>query len=71
MVDRLEALIQRLENAVARQEALAGGASPAKAAGPVQNKLAKEFIAEVQPKVAALRERTANLGIAQVTKATD
>jgi len=56
---RLESLIQRLENAVARQEALAGGQAPAggATAAPVAKecKNAKDFIALITPKVQTLK----------------
>lgn len=52
---RLESLIQRLENAVARQEALTGGQTAAGGANaaPVAKecKNAKDFIVLITPKV--------------------
>lgn len=56
---KLEGLIQRLENAVARQEALAGGQSTAggaSAAPAKECKNAKEFANMIAPKVKTLKE---------------
>ena len=63
---RLESLILRLESAVARQEALVGGSA---AVAPAQAKasdckLAKEFVALIEPKIKAVKDAAAALGIA-------
>lgn len=64
---KLESLIARLENAVARQEVLAGGATPVSASAQTKTaecKTAKEFIALIAPKAAFLKQKAADLGVA-------
>ena len=61
----MESLIQRLENAVARQEALTGGQASAPAQTKVSEcKLAKEFVALIEPKIKSVKDAAAALGIA-------
>lgn len=64
---KLESLIQRLESAVARQEALIGGHSSTASAVPAkasESKNAKEFVALILPKIKAVKDAAAALGIA-------
>lgn len=67
MVDKLASLVERLEVAVARQEALAGSApsEPSKQQEKsVDNKTAKEYIGLITAKVENLKKATADLNIA-------
>ena len=62
---KLESLVQRLEAAVARQEALAaagGGGAPAASAGVKMCKLAREYVAEVSPALDDLKAKSGDLG---------
>lgn len=59
---KLESLVQRLEAAVARQEALAGGAGAASAGsagGAGGCPLAKQYAAAVKPLIDDLKAKTA------------
>ena len=64
---KLESLVQRLEAAVARQEALAAGVgvaggAPAASAGVKMCKLAREYVAEVSPALDDLKAKSGDLG---------
>ena len=68
---KLQTLVERLEKAVERAEANAaggGGGAPAQAAGPIP-KVAREYAKAMEPKIAAVREATAQLGNAYITAA--
>ena len=69
---KLESLVQRLEAAVIRQEALAagGGSSQpaAQASGPKMCQLAKDYVAAVSPALDALKAKTAELDNSYVTE---
>ena len=65
MVEKLEELISRLEVAVARSEALAGGqvSKPVRQQA-AENKTVREFINLITAKVDNLKKATADLNIA-------
>lgn len=68
---KLESLVQRLEAAVAKQEALAGGASsPAQAATTGGCPLAKQFASAVTQHIETVRAKTATLANEYVTDRT-
>ena len=68
---KLESLVQRLEAAVARSEALAAGAGQSASSGPSgpkMSKLAREYVAAVSPALDTLKARTADLDNSYVTE---
>ena len=69
---KLEQLVQRLEAAVARQEALAGGGASSASAnsGGGGCPLAKQYAAAVKSQIGAVREKTAACGNQYVTDMT-
>ena len=74
MVEKLEALVNRLEAAVARQEALAAGGGAGGAAGGSSTggcALAKQYAGAVKSLIDALRAKTTELGNQYVTDLTE
>jgi len=75
MVDtKLQSLVERLEKAVERAEANAaggGGGAPAGGSVGAVPKLVREYIAAMEPKIAASKAAAATLGNSYITNATN
>ena len=72
---KLQSLVERLEKAVERSEALSvgggGGGAPSGGSGGSVPKVARDYAKAMEPKIAAVKAAAAALGNAYITTATN